>query len=191
MFIRTKIIKGKKYSYLVENTWTQKGSRQKTVEYLGKICELGKTKTILFEEFIKKRDSQSSSNLSVEDYFKNTDTKTVILDFLCCELEKHGFNTLSRYVLVKNNIVADMTKLKFFKNNTSEAGMYVVLKVNNEYMCQYSIKRLFGLKVEGDDHYCGQQLAETIVAAGIVTEPDTFILLFEKLYKDEKLVVSG
>ncbi|MBI5393158.1 hypothetical protein HZA96_04780 [Candidatus Woesearchaeota archaeon] len=186
MFIRTKMIKGKKYAYLVENNWTQKGSRQKTVEYLGKICELEKTKTILFEEFITKM-----YNKSIEEYFNNT-AKTIIYDLICCELEKHGFsNTLSKNVFITNNIVADITKPKFFKNNTSEAGMDVVLRINNEYLCPYTIKRLLNLRIEGDEQFCGKQLAEAIVAVGIVTEPDIFILLFEKLYKDEKLVISG
>ena len=39
MFVRTKTIKGNPYGYLVENEWTKKGSRQKVVEYLGRIYE--------------------------------------------------------------------------------------------------------------------------------------------------------
>ena len=187
MFIRTKVIKGNKYAYLVENTWTQNGSRQKTVEYLGKICEITKITSILFEEFIKKL-----YNASIDEYFNNNNSKTIISDLICCELEKHGFsNTLSKYVLIKNNIVADLIKPKFFKNNTSEVGMDVVLKINNEYTCPYTIKQLLQLKINGDEQHCGQQLAEAIVAAGIVTEPDIFILFFEKVYKDEKIVISG
>lgn len=36
MFIRNKKIKGLNYLYLVENRWTEKGSRQKVIAYLGK-----------------------------------------------------------------------------------------------------------------------------------------------------------
>jgi hypothetical protein len=40
MFVRRKILKGNPYGYLVENTWTDKGPRQKVVEYLGRIHDV-------------------------------------------------------------------------------------------------------------------------------------------------------
>lgn len=39
MFIRTKRVKGKRYAYLVENEWKNGRSRQKVVNYLGRVFD--------------------------------------------------------------------------------------------------------------------------------------------------------
>jgi hypothetical protein len=45
-FIRLKVIAGKQYAYLVENSWSAKGPRQKVSRYLGKYIELPATPVI-------------------------------------------------------------------------------------------------------------------------------------------------
>ena len=43
MFVRVKKIKGKRYAYLVENSWVSGRSRQKVKEYLGRVIGDHKT----------------------------------------------------------------------------------------------------------------------------------------------------
>ena len=46
MFIRLKKLKGKDYAYLVKNTWTKNGPRQKSKKYLGRCIILQKEKDL-------------------------------------------------------------------------------------------------------------------------------------------------
>ncbi len=185
MFVRIKKIKGNFYVYLVENTWTPKGSRQKTKAYLGKLQQLEKIKEISFEDFLSKNYKQS-----LEIYIEKTTPQSIVLDLLICELQKHGFTeTLTKRVLTKESLVADLNKLRFFKNNF-DTDVEIVLKLNNEFMCKHTIQQLFALKINGDEDICGQKLAETIVAAGISLQPELFIALFEKIYKNEVLSIQ-
>ena len=185
MFVRTKLIKGNNYAYLVENTWTLKGSRQKTVAYLGKVCELEKARDIAFEEYIKKQYLQD-----IDSYLEKSNPKSIIYDLLSCELMKHGFTeTLTKHVVIKEHLVSDLIKLKFFKNSNIEANMEIVLKLNHEYMCPFTIKRLLELNLDCDEETAGRKLAEHIVSAGISLDPEIFIALFEKVYQNEKLVI--
>ncbi|MBS3128070.1 hypothetical protein J4410_02905 [Candidatus Woesearchaeota archaeon] len=42
VFVRTKMIKGHRYCYLVKGIWTQGKCRQKVIRYLGKYGDLHK-----------------------------------------------------------------------------------------------------------------------------------------------------
>src|SRR3990167_2170202 len=44
-FIRTKRVSGKEYAYLVANSWTASGPRQKVAKYLGRVIRPQKAKS--------------------------------------------------------------------------------------------------------------------------------------------------
>tara|TARA_Y100000034_G_C6866933_1_gene395254 strand:+ start:672 stop:1121 length:450 start_codon:yes stop_codon:yes gene_type:complete len=90
-FIRTKIINGKEYAYLVETQKTNKGPRQRVKQYLGSI--------------IKVKGNLEQNNSIVGNGRK---------DFLLKFLEK----TINKQELKRLNII--QKKLSFFKKNNKE-----------------------------------------------------------------------
>jgi len=162
MFIRIKKIKNQDYAYLVENKWTSKGTRQKTVKYLGKVIELNKIKN----KELKKYDSLAP--------------KKIIHNLILSELKNHGFkedNALLRY----KKIIFNPKNYNFSSKNKN-----IVLKINNEFMCQHTINSLLKFEHIGDEEQTGIALAKSVVSSGLTIPKDVFIHLFESVYKDEK-----
>lgn len=95
MFVRTKKVKNKQYAYLVENTWTKKGTRQKVKKYLGKVIKPNRKKennflvekTRNYEETIKELIKHELSN---HDVTKNDEKSVIFMNegFLCKETVK-------------------------------------------------------------------------------------------------------
>ena len=55
-FVRVKKISGSEYAYLVENTWTERGTRQRVGKYLGRIYKPDKVKSEGLANFLKISD---------------------------------------------------------------------------------------------------------------------------------------
>ena len=109
-FIRTKIISGKEYAYLVENKWYKrgfkgkgKGPRQRVSKYLGRVYCFNKEKDIDFYNFkkiniMKNEDFQDTENqrflCDLEQYLKeNKNNKTGIFrDLVEWELFRHSID---------------------------------------------------------------------------------------------------
>ena len=162
MFIRVKKIKNQNYAYLVNSKYTEKGVRQKIVKYLGKVIELKKN---------EKKEIKKYSHLT---------PKQLIHELVLLELKNHGFK--------KNK---DIFKLKKFIYNPKEHSFSsrnknIVLKLNNEFMCQHTISHLLNFEYNGDEEQIGLALAKAVVSSGLTIPKEAFIYLFEKVYKDEK-----
>ncbi|MBI4919582.1 hypothetical protein HY837_06630 [archaeon] len=74
VFIRTKKIYNQDYAYLVENEWTDKGSRQKSSKYLGKVFNIEKKSNfhriegLNYKEIILNLINQELKNHSSESF---------------------------------------------------------------------------------------------------------------------------
>ena len=162
MFIRIKKLKGKEYAYLVENTWTDKGPRQKTKKYLGRCFSLDKIENKSFAEYF---------NVDIEDFIYSNNFKKTLSMLFELELINHGFEKLK-----KDDLIAYPKQFKV-KNSL---GKEVVLKINEGFLCSYNIKKIlnFKFKDEEEDAY---KFAETFLIAGFNVEKEVFIEIFRKL----------
>lgn len=161
-FVRIKKIKGINYAYLVKNKWTKNGTRQKSVKYLGKIIELKK---------INKKELKKYAHLT---------PKQVIHELILMELENHGFKERDNLFKLKKITFDPET------HNFSSRNKNIVLKINNEFMCQHTINSLLNFNFNGDEEQTGLALAKAIVSSGLTIPKDIFIHLFEQVHKGEK-----
>jgi len=162
IFIRTKKISGKEYAYLVKNIWTKKGTRQKAIGYLGRVNQIPK-------------QSKKSFILNPKD-----SPKTIVHNLIIHELLNHNFQQKNNQFIYKK-IIFNPKDYSF-----SSRKKQVVLKLNNEYMCQHTLKQLSTFNYFGDEEQVGMALAKAIVTAGLTIPQEAFIHLFEKVYKNEK-----
>ncbi len=154
MFIRTKKIYGQDYAYLVKNSWTGGGARQKVAKYLGKVHRPEKVRNKTFQEHI--------SGQGAEDYFNSREFKEILNELIKLELHNHGLD--DQYYVVGSE----------FK---TLSGKDIVVAMNTGHLCTDTVKVLHDYKTENDD---GFMLASLITAAGLNVEQEIFVLLFEK-----------
>jgi len=162
-FIRAKKIKEHFYAYLVENSWKKKkqGSRQKVKAYLGRIISLAPKETTPFTESLETK--------------KFTEAVKSVIRW---QLNAYGFIPKEEKLISQDNIIVDFQQKTVKQNNAN-----VALKINEGYLCSYTLHRLFEFEAEGYEEEVGLQLAEVIVGAGLKVEKQLFVQLFEKIYK--------
>ncbi len=154
MFIRLKKIKGKDYAYMVHNTWTGKGARQKVTGYLGKVHKPERAREKSLKEFL--------SVESLEEFFGSKDYKEIIGSLI--KLELHNHNLEDSFFLKENEL-------------KTLSGKDAVVQLNQGFLCTETIKKLLEYNPEQDDGYL---LANLITYAGLNLEKEDFILLFDK-----------
>ncbi|MBT4824907.1 hypothetical protein HN695_01505 [Candidatus Woesearchaeota archaeon] len=194
MFIRIKHIKQQPYAYKVRNKWTKKGTRQKTAGYLGRVFYLNPVKDLTFEEFI-----HNEFNQDLTDYMKSSSSRVVIQDLVRFELIKQGFiyKGKNRNILLylpnmtpkkpkKGNKVKSETLIKVelaqsFLNITN-VKKPIVLALNNDFLCNYTLRKLMRFKSFSSEEECGRELARVFIAAGIHIVPSLFVEVFQKVY---------
>ena len=151
-FLRVKKIKGKEYAYLVENSWTAKGTRQKVKRYLGRVHRFkGKGSYLL-------------------DYSKN-DCKGFLVELINFELSK------IKARLKKEKIGFDNKKMVFIRGNKKNC----VLGLNQGFMCDFTLKRILNFKKSGDIEVDSVKLAKFFIEAGFAVPQEYFIGYFERL----------
>ncbi|MBD3361637.1 hypothetical protein GF358_02475 [Candidatus Woesearchaeota archaeon] len=154
-FIRTKTIKGKEYAYLVSNTWTINGSRQNVKGYLGRVIRPTKER----EETTNTADSEF---------------KEAINSLITQELINHGFN---------EKLMRDKTKIDLENRKIINGKKNIVLGLNEGFLCTYTLNNIMTLQLKGHEEQAGMQLATALVEAGLKIDKETFVSLFEKIYK--------
>ena len=165
-FFRIKKIKGKEYTYLVENEWKRKGSRQKVKGYLGRIYRFDLKNKNSFIEFVKNDD--------LEKYIQENNILKIFSDLMEWELFKFDVNKIEFSVDFENKTV------KKGKNNA-------VIVINEGFLCNLTLKNLLEFKPETNEEDDGYRLAKAFVEAGIKVPQEIFVGLFAKLYKiDDK-----
>ena len=114
MFVRSKRINGHEYAYLVENIWTDKGPRQKSRKYLGKIIRFEECADISFEK-----------------------GEDVIASLVAWELLKHGFEEKND-VFVKEDIVINIAEKTVMKGKK-----HVSIGMHEGFLCGYFLEELY------------------------------------------------
>jgi len=160
MFIRVKKINGKDYAYLVSNEWTPNGSRQKVKDYFGAV--------------------QKHSQLYEKAALLEAKFEESLTELLRNELLNHGFAMSEcRNLLTKEGIVVDLV-CKNVRNNDRKPS---VVKLNEGFLCEHTLKELFGMKLLKNDIKAGEAgaiLANSLVAAGLKVSEELFVALFEQ-----------
>lgn len=161
MFVRTKIISGKKYGYLVESTWTKTGTRQKVKQYLGKVYVIGNLEPL------------EGNYSSLQDLFIR-------------QLEVAGFEFVDKlYVREFDNAIVrvDLAKRKVFIGKRS-----VVVELNEGYLCTDTLKDLFSYVGRIHSEQTMSDFASALVSCGIRVSNDTFVYLYQKMFMQDLLL---
>jgi hypothetical protein len=199
MFIRVKYIKNQPYAYKVENRWTRKGTRQRTAGYLGRIFYLTPQNPLSFEDHIKPR--------VLEEYLKNLSSREIILDLVRFELIRHGFKPKGKN---KNILFLEQFEGDNSKGNNSpvlkamlkaelapsiltitDTKKPVVLAINNDFLCDYTLRKLARFKSLSDEEECGRELAKAFIHAGMPPPHLLFVDVFQKVYSSLGSYVKG
>ncbi|MDD9953439.1 MAG: hypothetical protein OXR66_03820 [Candidatus Woesearchaeota archaeon] len=163
MFIRVKTISGKKYAYLVENTWKNGKTKQRVKKYLGALYKPEKLQEMSFTQW---------KNVELESYMNNTPLKKIIRDLVQHCLWLHGF--LGKPP-ARDGFSVDLMKGNVLKRKAA------VIQMHDGYLSTDTFRALFKFKpVEEETR--GEKLAEALVKAGLKVEKDVFILLYRKIY---------
>lgn len=159
MFVRTKTISGKNYAYLVESYWTKQGTRQKVKAYLGRVRKLADT-----------------------DFSQGNDLNQLLRGFL----KQLGFGKTQNFggevyeLKLDKMIYCNLDAKSVFVGNNKPA----CLEVNEGFFCTQTIQDLLDLPAtitDVDEKDRPEKVASTIVAAGIIIEPQCFITLYQKI----------
>ena len=181
MFIRIKKIKERPYAYLVANTWTSTGPRQKVFKYLGKIVKLEANPGMSFEDYLKK-----VYNKDLVQYYSDIKYRQLAMDMISFELFLHGFKKESNR-LNNDSYTVDLNSNEvYLVSNRSPA----VFQMNEGFLCNTSLRKFLNFKPkEGKyDAEIGKDLAERSVAAGLNINKEAFIVLYEKAIKDSCVI---
>ena len=158
MFIRLKKVQGKHYAYKVHNKRVRGKIKQKVKGYIGRA-------------YIPKKANE-------KDFFKFTKKDIDSYD----KLLKHTVEDLIKWELFKHNlddVVLDINKYALTKGNSK-----AILKINEGYLYNTTIKNIIKFHAVGDDEYfIGQEFAEAFVKAGIDIPKELFVKLFEDIIK--------
>ena len=161
MFVRAKIVKGKKYAYLVRNKWKKGKVRQETIKYLGKIVGV---------------PEQDSSYEFLEIDFSK-DKLYCFRDIISNEFCSRGF-VRKRNKLILNDLVVDLVSGKILFG-----GQTVVIFINNRYFYRSIFNSLLDFfQPESEDEKKGERLAKAFSDAGISILKEDFVQLYRKLY---------
>ncbi len=159
MYIRVKTLKNIKYAYLVRSKYYKnKGPKQVFSKYLGKL-------------YSKDRIHDNIIDYSEEE-IENKDIKVILKELLENELKNHELSSFK----------VDFDKKKVLDNK----GRKCVLKINNGYLCNYTLKNLFEFEpTSANEAIFSKELARVIIESGIDIGKQNFIFLFDKIYKSK------
>ena len=168
-FVRVKRIKGHKYAYFVENTWTPSGPRQQSKKYLGKVVEIEPVAEGDFRTWIKE---------DFANFLEKSEFKAIIWDMISFELVSREFKKEGD-ILSKDSVKIDLKNLKIIDGKKP-----LVIKLNEGFLCELTLKNL--LSYDGENDPSGARLASLLVNAGLHVEEEVFIALFDKKRKPEE-----
>jgi hypothetical protein len=163
-FVRIKKIKGSEYGYLVENTWTSAGSRQKVKAYLGKVIKPAKAGELPVPVL---------TQLSYPDAVKAVAKWT---------LQQHGFQEGTQSMLMQGTVLADLGEGRVL-NKTNPA----VIAMNEGFLCQHTLQQATEFIPSSNiEEKIGAELAGVLLEAGLAVPHDVFVQLFEKVHNTYK-----
>src|SRR3989344_1091867 len=92
VFVRIKRISGKEYGYLVTNSWTGSGPRQKVAKYLGRVIRPQKAKSEPLGAFL----GLTSEN-DLKEWIRKSSFGEIAAVLLRLELRNHGIDGNNSY----------------------------------------------------------------------------------------------
>jgi len=166
VFVRVKKLKGREYAYKVQNTWTSKGPRQTSKEYLGRVYEHKRTKSEEFTDIFKEYTPELMAK------------SEIIRDLVTVELYNHGFiKTQKSHIWQKGESVVNTRSLTFTNTKRKPA----VLRMNEGFLCGSTVQQILETKSENEvEGREGFNLAKNIVNAGLTIPKDLFIALYQR-----------
>ena len=160
-FFRIKKVKGREYGYIVENTWSKKGSRQKVMGYIGRVYRFSLVKNIDFFKYLNIENFQ--------DYIEKNDKNKIIWDLVGWEL--HKFDVSSEIFTI------DLGSKTIQKNKKN-----VILLINEGFLCSLTLANLLDFNPGRVEEIDGFNFARAFVETGIKVPNEIFVGLFGKLY---------
>ena len=163
VFVRIKRISGKEYGYLVSNSWTGSGPRQKVSKYLGRLMRPEKAKSEDLGAFLGLTGDKDLAGWISKNSFAEIAAALIRL-----EMKNHDIDGNNSYKINAENA-----------EFTNDKGKPLVFALNDGFLCSHTAKKLLGY--DGAADYSGYNLADALTAAGIAAEKDVFISLFGKM----------
>lgn len=194
MFIRIKGIKGKKYAYLVENNWQRIEDRWQIVEIEPQIIPFSYHTNI--EKSKKKKSSRQKVvgylgrvhefEISQKEYSRKLESnyRESIHNIVQWHLEQYGFKKKGNLMINKDIGVSYHPEEIELKNKKTDSN--TVIKSFDGYICSHTLKKLYEFDGLGYDEEVGKRLANTLVKAGMNVSKETFIALFERVFRGER-----
>ncbi len=188
-FVRIKRISGKEYAYLVTNSWTGSGPRQKVAKYLGRVIRPQKAKSEPLGAFLGLTNEKD-----LKDWIGKNSFGEIAAALLRLELKNHsiraqiGLNPIVHSALggIALAALAPLsTPYGTFKISAEKAEFLdgkskpVVFALNDGFLCGHTAKKL--LEYEPATDYTGYNLADALTAAGVAADKDVFIEMFGKM----------
>ncbi|RMF06050.1 hypothetical protein D6764_03265 [Candidatus Woesearchaeota archaeon] len=168
MFVRIKRIKGKEYAYLVNNEWTDRGPRQKTVAYLGRAISIPNGKV-------------DEGLLKLPENVDEMEYKEIVEHAIRENLKAAGFREEDKELVLEEEGIKYLPEKRDFLKNKRR----VCLKLNEGIMCNFTLEKLLQFERTGEDRRDILLFAEAIVGSGIKLTKEIFVKLFTKLPKPE------
>ena len=157
-FVRVKRISRGEYAYLVTNSWTGKGARQKVASYLGRVMRPERAKNEGLGAFLGLADEKAIAGWISKSSFREIAEALI-------RLELSNYNASCKLDAEKRELLHGKSKP-------------VVAALNDGFLCSYTAKKLLEYDAAAD--YSGYNLADALTAAGIAAEKGVFIMLFAK-----------
>ena len=88
--------------------------------------------------------------------------------------EEKIINDLVRWELQKHDIKEELDNIKSNK---------IVFKINEGFLCNFTLESLLNFKAEPDERETGIKLAKAFVGAGIKIPEELFVGIFGKVFK--------
>ncbi len=169
MFIRSKRVKNHRYAYLVKNSWGRKGPRQRVRRYLGRVHSPQAVSEITFSDYMGQAEGISP----------DSSPKQMILSLvswvLCCYGFRQNKSRKSHWRL--GDIEVDLSRMRVTRGKNN-----IALYMNNDYLCNYTLRRLLRFTSAGSRDEVALELARAFVGAGIPVPEEAFVEIFQKVY---------
>jgi len=179
VFVRIKKHKDKEYAYIVQNLWTEKGTRQKSRKYLGRVVDFSDKNST------EKTNYLNSAYESCAVKLKELDFEAIVKKLLEIELLKLGFKKTEEFIFEKeyNGRIfnVNLKELCFVSNKKK-----FVIRNNEGFVCKETIENLLKTNFEKKESETEQRnsliknLLKNLLEAGLKPEKDVLLLLHDK-----------
>lgn len=150
----------------------------------------GKNKNILFytNESINpaKSESLEKNNLKSESSEKNNVEIKIEDNFNSNLIENQKENENKQEYKIQNISKSESSRIKVELApsilSIRDTKKPIALALNNDYLCNYTLRELAKFKSHSEEEECGKELAKAFISAGIPVIPSLFIEIFNKIY---------